>query len=57
MDNPGFESSGSLPTEAVGFFINGEKSTARNTIGRERTIEHKVHERNKEGKEQKKKSQ
>jgi hypothetical protein len=38
---------GSLPTEAVGFFVNGEKSTARNTIGRERTIEHTVHETNK----------
>jgi hypothetical protein len=38
---------GSLPTEAVGFFINGEKSTARNRIGREWTIEHKAHKTNK----------
>jgi hypothetical protein len=37
---------GSLPTEAVGFFVM-EKSTARSTIGREWTIEHKEHETNK----------
>jgi hypothetical protein len=37
---------GSLPTESVGFFVM-EKSTARSTIGRERTIEHKEHETNK----------
>jgi hypothetical protein len=44
---------GSLPTEAVGFFVM-EKSTARSTIGRERTIEHKEHETNKQGKKNKK---
>jgi hypothetical protein len=37
---------GSLPTEVVGFFVM-EKSTARSTIGRERTIEHNEHETNK----------
>jgi hypothetical protein len=43
LDGPEIESpkiAGSLPTEAVGFFVK-EKSTARSTIGRERTIEHK----------------
>jgi hypothetical protein len=43
-----------LPTEAVGFFMNGEKSTARRRIGHERTVEQKVHETNKIGQKKKK---
>jgi hypothetical protein len=41
---------------APGFFMNGEKSTARRTIGHERTIGQKVHETNKIGQKKKKRS-